>query len=166
MKEAQEKFASSSVTPLPPLPARPVSRQLSQGKNARPARMPRRILPADQIFRSDISEQMSSSTTQSDYMTPNGTSNNASTALTIPSEEPSQTFSLPRQRRVTISLGSPDTPGIRSTIDIESGSPSKRKEKAKSSGDLNSLLRPISSLSTLQHELAKGWDATGIFSNV
>ena len=60
-----------------------------------------------------------------------------------------------RARRATFSSG--PTLGPRdTTVDAFEISPSKRREKARSSGNLNSMLGPISPLSVLQKELEKG----------
>lgn len=152
MKEARENFASSSITPLPPLPARPVSRQPSLSRNPRP-RAQRKILPADQIFRSESSDLLSLSASQSAYTTPDISTNNATTALTIP-EEDSYTVSPPRQRRATITSISPESPDA--SMDVPGGSPSGQDGRKGSTGIVNALHRPISPLSTLQQELEKG----------
>lgn len=157
MKEAQENFASSSIMPLPALPVRPVHRQ-NAPRSGRPARMPRKILAADQIFRIDTSDPTSSSFSPSDYVTPD-TSRNLSEDCTAPGDlSQIPTIDTPRRRRATISSMSPksESKSPNSLNRVTGSSPMKHTEKANSSGDLNKLVRPISPLDELRKQLEKG----------
>ena len=71
VKDTQENFASSSLHALPPLPTRPVGRPVSQLPAIRPARLPRHILPADQIFATNDVSTFSGG--KSEYLTANYT---------------------------------------------------------------------------------------------
>ncbi|THH04511.1 hypothetical protein EW145_g5470 [Phellinidium pouzarii] len=148
VKEAKENFASSSVTPLPPLPVRRASRPAVP----RASRAPRKILAADQIFQTGVSESILPA-----CETTNKTSEGSSTVVvSIPAKEasPVSPASPSRARRATISA----SPGLKTTLtDNIDVSPSRRKEKAKSSGNLN-LVRPISPLYQLQKELERDED--------
>lgn len=154
VEDAQQNFASSSthkLAPLPPLPLAPVSRSASRNLDTnRSSHLPRRILDASQIFTDDTADYTANSTGAF------ATVNTTTTDDAVPSEGPSQ--SLPdiqihtpsRQRRATVSGLSPETP---LNLDLETGSPSKRREKSKSHGNL--FQQHIAPISFLEAELDK-----------
>ena len=95
VKDAQENFASSSIEPLPPLPARPVSHIYSRNPASRPGRAPRKIIPANQIFAQEI-EESSPRRQAITHASPNHT------IATIPSEiYQASTTSTPLSNRQT-----------------------------------------------------------------
>jgi serine/threonine-protein kinase GIN4 len=63
-------------------------------------------------------------------------------------------LSTPRRpRRATVTSRSPEPLKKQVSFDVDTGSPSKRKEKSKSQGN---LLRPIKTIDRLELELQKG----------
>jgi len=166
VEDAKQNFASSSSTqdlPLPPLPL-PLARNASQNRSSR---LPRRVLAASQIFQADENgnvspmDQTMISTANSMYLTPNDTSRGSIGPTPADTKSPSPTrgkshLQLPeihtpsRQRRATVSTRSPEP--TEKAFDIE-GSPSKRKEKSKSHGNLFQM--HIAPISLLEEELNK-----------
>jgi len=77
----------------------------------------------------------------------------------IPSEDANRVTGFlaastpPRPRRATITTRSPAALKEQASFDVDTGSPSKRKEKSKSQGN---LLRPIATIDRLELELQKG----------
>ncbi|KAF7314512.1 Protein kinase domain-containing protein [Mycena kentingensis (nom. inval.)] len=135
VEDARQTFASNEPTPLPSLPAAPLARSPSYRSSSR---LPRRILAASQIF------------TDSPDTTANLSSMNAAANTTVANEEAVQETEVGRpQRRATFSTCLPEEAGD----GIDTGSPSKRKEKSRSHGDL--LERRITSLALLEKEIAK-----------
>ncbi|KAI5123455.1 hypothetical protein M0805_008826 [Coniferiporia weirii] len=153
VREAKENFASSSVTPLPPLPARPVSRPVA----SRPSRGSRKILAVDKIFPADISSPIIPAQEVSSKNAQGG----PSSILPPSSKELSRAdpASPDRSRRATISVSPGRAKKIMPMTSFDK-SPSKRKEKAKSSGNLICMVRPISPLSQLEKELERGEDVS------
>ncbi|KAJ7754129.1 hypothetical protein B0H14DRAFT_3117158 [Mycena olivaceomarginata] len=151
VEDARQNFASSSreVTPLPPLPLAPLSRATSQTRTYRSSRLPRKVLAASQIFAhpADSSQNMSS-------MCAAASSTVANTDI---SEATSPTLARPRtptrQRRATVSARSPEPADASFDIDVETGSPSKRREKSRSHAAL--LERRITPVAQLEIEIAK-----------
>ncbi|KAJ7069621.1 CAMK/CAMKL/MARK protein kinase [Mycena amicta] len=144
VEDARQTFASSSnePTPLPSLPAAPLSRAVSRVHSYRSSsRLPRRVLAASQIF---------TDTPDSSF---NLSSMNAAANTTVANMDLSQDIEIHGrpQRRLTMSARSPELK--EEEQNIETGSPSKRKEKSRSHGDL--LERRIASLDLLEKELAK-----------
>ncbi|KAF7298854.1 Protein kinase domain-containing protein [Mycena indigotica] len=142
VEDARQTFASSSNEPatLPSLPAAPLSRPghvARQPSYRSSSRLPRRILAASQIF------------SDSPDSTFNMSSMDVAANSTVAKEEEPQLPGKP-QRRATMSaeMEAPAT-----TDNIETGSPSRRKEKSRSHGDL--LERRITSIAVLEKELAK-----------
>ncbi|KAI8994232.1 hypothetical protein BD414DRAFT_576788 [Trametes punicea] len=96
--EARQNFAASTSSgPLPPLPLAPVSRRSSSNRSQRTNRVPRRILPANQIFvneyESGVYDRSTASASASPLPSPSflNTMNFADHSLpTIPSEMPSR----------------------------------------------------------------------------
>ncbi|KAF5389193.1 hypothetical protein D9757_003418 [Collybiopsis confluens] len=141
VEDARQTFSSGKENPLPPLPLPPASRSnlsSSQTRSNRSSRLPRRMLAANEIF-SDSGDQ---GTEMSSFVTSVYASPNTSAAPEVPDGVGAtldcvlQTPS--RQRRATVSTGSPD-PVVSGSLDIENSSPSKRKEKSKSHGNLFQL---------------------------
>ncbi|KAF5382497.1 hypothetical protein D9615_003045 [Tricholomella constricta] len=148
VEDARQTFASSStheLTTLPSLPVAPLSR--SHSRTNRSSRLPRKVLAASQIFAHEND--------QSAWDLPNATGtyaihNDTSTDL---AEGRSQ-LQLPeihtpsRKRRATVSICSPEkAPKTPSNLDAEAGSPSKRREKSRSHGNLfQSHIAPVSML--------------------
>jgi hypothetical protein len=174
VKEAQENFASSSVTAIPPLPARPASKPPVRARKVS-YRSTRSILPADQIFQSKpattaCGRPSEISTAPSDPATADNSLVSNDTVITVPeageqtdgSPEPkrseareSLSLSPQKRRRATVS-----TPPRKMDVEEEpslAGSSPKRREKARSQMNLFSASRAISPLSELQKELEKGW---------
>ncbi|KAJ3756239.1 hypothetical protein EV360DRAFT_85137 [Lentinula raphanica] len=118
---------------------------LELNRSNRSSRLPRRVLAANQIFSEsgDQSAEMSSFVT-SVYASPStsGSAGNAGNTNAIPDLSVSQLQTPSRQCRVTVSTRSPDTVvsgPMDSCFDNDHGSPSKRKEKSKSQGNLFQL---------------------------
>jgi hypothetical protein len=151
VEDAQQNFASSSTHYLAPLPPLPLPRSRSASKirdTSRSSRLPRKVLAANQIFTADNTPNSTGTFTADDTTT--------TTDDSVPSEEPSRILpeieihTPSRQRRATVSGLSLETP---LNLDLETGSPSKRREKSKSHGDL--FQRHIAPISFLEAELNK-----------
>ncbi|KAJ7625320.1 hypothetical protein DFH06DRAFT_1304939 [Mycena polygramma] len=129
VEDARQNFASSSREA-------PLSRATSQ--SYRSSRLPRKVLAASQIFAhpGDSSQNMSSMNAAADSYCRERTS-----AHRLASAERQ---SAPR---------SPEPADASFDIDIETGSPSKRKEKSRSHADL--LERRITPIAQLELEIAK-----------
>ncbi|KAG2138634.1 uncharacterized protein EDB93DRAFT_1090613 [Suillus bovinus] len=146
-------FASTSITPPPALPlSPPISRSNSQALNANisrsSSRLPKRMLAANEIFCDDPNAPLSpgrsaladQSNLLSGYMSPDNsgfTQRAGVSTINVLSQTPR------RQRRATISTRSPkadenDMDGL--------GSPSKRREKSRSQGNLDRHIRPVDKL--------------------
>jgi serine/threonine-protein kinase GIN4 len=159
VEDARQKFASTSVTPLPPLPLAPLSRSASQNRNHANSRLPRKALAANQIFADHGPSDQTASFSTSPH-TQQGTRVVASDRPLpqLPSEslDPSAAegalHSPQRTRRATVSTRSPEPINTQDDFDLLTGSPSKRKEKCKSHGN---LVQPISPISKLEFELQK-----------
>jgi len=130
-----------------------VSRSISQTCTSQSSsRFPRKALAANQIF----SDQSASSS--SAFVNVNAPSVDK-TLPAIPPEDANlvtrflATSTPPRPRRATITTRSPQAIKKQASFDIDTGSPSKRKDKSKSQGN---LLRPIQTIERLELELQKG----------
>jgi len=152
-------FASRTITPPPMLPlSPPISRSNSQvhGLNASrsSSRFPRRVLAANEIFCNDPDAPLSPgrspladhSNSFLGHMSPNDTGFPHSAvlpAINVPAH-------TPRKRRATISTRSPKV----DENDIDTlASPSKRREKSRSQGNLDRHIRPMDKL---ELDLARG----------
>ena len=146
VEDARQNFASTSATPLPPLPVAPLSRSVSQTTGGRFSRPPPMALTASQIFAERAGP---SSAGNADSMSPSTLENlcRVTTAIEHNLQTPP-----PRTRRATVSTQSPDPAHPERSLDEGTCSPSKHKEKYRSHGD---LMQPISSLSILELELQK-----------
>ncbi|KAG5653104.1 hypothetical protein H0H81_002251 [Sphagnurus paluster] len=154
VEDARQTFASSStqeLATLPSLPVAPLSRSHSRTGN-RSSRLPRRALAASQIFSAENDQSAL------DLSMVAATDNKLSKE---PTESRAQ-LQLPeihtpsRQRRATVSVcsspeKSPKTPFM--GRDVDDVSPSKRREKSKSHGNLFQL--HIAPVSLLEAELNK-----------
>ncbi|KAI0038637.1 hypothetical protein FA95DRAFT_1684578 [Auriscalpium vulgare] len=173
VEDARQNFASSSVAHLPPLPIAPISRSTSHRTNLRDlsnrsSRLPRKILAASQIFSTDGDGELSPADQSFSFMSSsvlsasqNSTNVNRTrmpehTLPVIPSEEPTRaTMSMEsplRMRRATVMGRSPEKS---LSLDIETGSPSRRKEKSKSQNDLQRAITPVSRLTFELERLAQ-----------
>ena len=167
VEDAKQNFASSSSAqdlPLPPLPL-PLARNASQNRSSR---LPRRVLAASQIFQADENGNVSPmdltmvSTANSTYLTSNDTSGDSISPVALTeSKSPSSVrgksnLQIPeihtpsRQRRATVSTRSPEL--TEQVFDVEV-SPSKRKEKSRSHGNLFEM--HIAPISLLEAELSR-----------
>ncbi|KAF9013205.1 hypothetical protein BDQ17DRAFT_1321088 [Cyathus striatus] len=166
VEDARQNFAAASVQEstlpsLPVPPSRPVSRNASQTtsqpRSNRSSRLPRKVLAASQIFTEEnikaIGDQSFASNATSTYATANttglhdisvynGSTPVRNTQLVVP-----EIHTPSRQRRATVSTGSPEA------AMLFDGSPSKRKEKSKSHGNL--FDQRIARLSLIEAELNK-----------
>lgn len=162
VEETRQNFAyaSTSITPPPALPlSPPISRSNSQGLNANTSRsssrLPKRMLAANEIFCNDPNAPLSpgrsaladQSNLFSGYRSPDDsgfTQRAGVPTINVPAQTPR------RQRRATISTRSPkvdenDMDGL--------GSPSKRREKSRSQGNLDRHIRPVDKL---EFDLTRG----------
>ncbi|KAJ6621778.1 hypothetical protein B0H10DRAFT_2015719 [Mycena sp. CBHHK59/15] len=151
VEDARQNFASSSaeITPLPPLPLAPLSRAASQTRTYRSSRLPRKVLAASQIFADpvDLSQNTTSTRAVANTTVANTDFSEGTSQITTEMRTPT------RQRRATVSARSPEPLDASFDIDIETGSPSKRKEKSKSHADL--LQRRITPIALLELEISK-----------
>lgn len=158
VEDARQNFASASAgAPQPPLPIPPpMSRSSSQAN--RSSRLPRKVLTASQIFSSDGSLDQTGSSFA--FVTAENISRTVDKTLpSIPAEDLNRPLEIlaastpPRPRRATITTRSPEAVKTKASFDLDTGSPSKRKEKSKSYGN---FLRPIQTIDRLELELQKG----------
>ncbi|KAF8158040.1 hypothetical protein B0H34DRAFT_707275 [Crassisporium funariophilum] len=175
VEDAKQNFESSSPQqdiPLPPLPL-PLSRSVSQNRTSR---LPRRVLAASQIFQADENgnispmgdtSMLSATGNNTMFLTANyDTSRGSSGPLSAEAPrsptptEGRSSLQIPEihtpsrqrgQRRATVSTRSPE-PAER-VFSAPEGSPSKRKEKSKSHGNLFQM--HIAPISLLEAELDK-----------
>lgn len=150
VEDARQTFASSStheLATLPSLPVAPLSRSASHNRTNRSSRLPRKVLAASQIFTDDDDRSaFDLSNITGSYATANNTTTEQSegrSLLQLP-----VIYTPSRPRRATVSICSPEkTLQTPPDMDIETGSPSKRREKSKSHGNLFQLhIAPISFL--------------------
>jgi serine/threonine-protein kinase GIN4 len=153
VEDARQKFDSASAgVPHPPLPIPPTFRSSSQNHTAQSSRLPRKALRASQIF-SDQNTSSTSALTRDDA---------PSVDKTLPALPHDDANSVPgilatstpsRPRRATVTSRSPEPLKKQVSFDMDTGSPSRRKEKSRSHGN---LLRPIETVDRLELELQKG----------
>jgi hypothetical protein len=153
-------FASTSIAPPPALPlSPPISRSNSQALNANASRsssrLPKRMLAANEIFCNDPNAPLSpgrsaladQTNSFSGYMSHDnsGFSQRAGVpTINVLAQTPR------RQRRATISTRSPKV----DENDIDGlGSPSRRREKSRSQGNLDRHIRPVDKL---EFDLTRG----------
>jgi serine/threonine-protein kinase GIN4 len=152
VEDAQLNFASTStqqLAPLPPLPLAPISRSVSRNRDLnRASRLPRKVLAASQIFTDDSADYTANS--MGAFATLNTTIDDVASSEG-PSQILPQIHTPSRQRRATVSGRSLEAP---LNLDLETGSPSKRREKSKSHGNL--FQQHIAPISLLEAELNKG----------
>ncbi|KAF9255643.1 hypothetical protein L218DRAFT_314111 [Marasmius fiardii PR-910] len=142
VEDARQSFTNGPAATLPPLPLPPASRPHSN----RTSRLPRRVMAASEIFSDQSLLDSSTADSMTSYVT---------TVCTSPaSEKPTElkAGSLPephvtpsRPRRATVSTSSP---GHVTPFELNE-SPSKRKEKSRSHGNLLHLQRHIAPPSEL-----------------
>ena len=146
------------MTRLPPLPLAPLSRSASQNRGAR---LPRRALAANQIFTPEGAADQSTSFIDS------GENKGSTTERPLPQLPPDASTaggiirSPPRQRRATVSTRSPEPANTENDCDEPLGSPSKRKDRWRSHGN---LAQPISPISRLEFELQRRGFALGLIT--
>ena len=151
VEDARQTFASSSthqLVTLPSLPVAPLSSSISSNQTNRSSRLPRKILAANQIF---ATENDQSSMDVSGVMSPNLSTERSSdgpSRLRVP-----EIHTPSRPRRATVSTCSPEKSLETANPFLETGSPSKRREKSRSHG--NMFQRHIASLSVIEAELNK-----------
>ncbi|KAH0586424.1 hypothetical protein H2248_007659 [Termitomyces sp. 'cryptogamus'] len=141
VEDARQTFASSSsheLKTLPSLPVAPLSH--SQSRTNRSNQLSRKILPVNEIF----DESYNLSTINNSY----GTDTSAEHAPDNPNPMHLLELNTPvRKRRATVSNCSPEISQTPSDLCTDAGSPSKRREKSKSHGNLLQLhIAPISML--------------------
>ncbi|KAG6853053.1 hypothetical protein C0991_007197 [Blastosporella zonata] len=156
VEDARQTFASSStheLKTLPSLPVAPLSR--SQTRSNRSSRLPRKILAASQIFANPNDPSYNLSSVTNSYAT-------ATESSADPAADRSQLqlpeVQTPRKRRATVSICSPEkAPKTLASPQPVTGSPSpsKRREKSKSHGNLNIFQLHIAPISMLDAELNK-----------
>lgn len=125
----------------------------------RTSRLPRKVLAASQIFTSDDSMDQTAGSSFAFVSSVNIAPPVNKTLPAVPAEDSTAPSSFivvstpPRARRATITTRSPEGLKTQASFDLDTGSPSKRKEKSKSQGN---LLRPIQTIERLELELKKG----------
>jgi hypothetical protein len=146
-------FASTSIAPPPALPlSPPISRSNSQALNANASRsssrLPKRMLAANEIFcndpnaplspgRSALADQTNSFSGYMSHDNSGFTQRAGVPTINVLAQTPR------RQRRATISTRSPKV----DENDIDGlGSPSRRREKSRSQGNLDRHIRPVDKL--------------------
>ncbi|KAG8214433.1 hypothetical protein J3R82DRAFT_9456 [Butyriboletus roseoflavus] len=176
VEETRQNFASTSVTSPAPLPLAPMSRSSSQYHGtlntptpatpnnnnsnntldmSRSSRLPRQFLAANEIFAesTDPGAQLSPAPSRGEDPSTSFSYSHApeSSVPVLPSIN--VLMQTPRQRRATISTRSPaQTKTDSAASGFFDGSPSKRREKSKSQGNLN---RHIQDIAKLELELDK-----------
>ena len=175
VEETCQNFASTSVTTPAPLPLAPLSRSSSQYHGtlntpmpgiqnninnnsfnaSRSSRLPRRLLPANEIFAVSTDPDAPLSPAQSRGEDPSTSFSYTHAPESVPGlPSISAIMQTPRRRRATISTRSPAQTTTGPTASgIFDGSPSKRREKSKSQSNLD---RHIQDVSKLESELNRG----------
>ncbi|CDO76701.1 hypothetical protein BN946_scf184975.g10 [Trametes cinnabarina] len=184
--EARQNFAASTTSgPLPPLPVAPISRRSSCNRSTRTNRVPRKILPANQIFVNEYESgvydrsTLSASTSASPLPSPSflNTMNFAEHSLpTIPSELPScvsheqefsRSYAAEGTSRDAVLLSAPETPSRKRRATVVTRSPEmKRKpvsleidvspsKRREKSKSHSELIRPITPIAQLEFELER-----------
>jgi serine/threonine-protein kinase GIN4 len=162
--ETRHNFELSGVNPKAPavLPLPPTSRRPPRPRTVsrRPTRLPRRILPANQIFNTDISPNRTLN--NSSFGHDNSTTTGDVTSSTLfPTDSPPRltagsgavdfpTNPIPspaRPRRNTIASRSPRPSVVGQNCENPAATPSKQKERSRSSG--RHLQTPISPVAAL-----------------
>ncbi|KAI6016227.1 hypothetical protein EDC04DRAFT_543426 [Pisolithus marmoratus] len=159
VEETRQNFASTSIAEPTALPLVPVSRSSSQNNRlrqsqhnisntTRSSRLPRRHLPANQIFAEMTDPSAPLSPAREDrsmsfsYIDAPESSCPVLPTLSVLGQTP------PRQRRATISTRSPaqerNKYGEDDMLDV--GTPSKRREKSRSYGNLDRHIRDVAKL--------------------
>ena len=154
-EQTRQNFAIASPTrqPVSALPIPPPMSRVSSVN--RTSRLPRKILTASQIFSSDGSMDPTAS---SSFAFVEVSPSVDKTLPAIPADDSTASSSFlvvspPKARRATITIRSLEGLKTQDNFDLDTGSPSKRKEKSKSQGN---LLRPIQTIERLELELKKG----------
>ena len=161
VEETRQNFASTSVTQPPALPLAPATRSSSQNQSqsnqlgssqntnanntGRSSRLPRRHIPANQIFAElDTPDAPLSPASQEKSMSFSYIDMPESSCPVLPSL--SVLAQTPRrQRRATISTPSPAPERSRRGDDnvFDAGTPSKKREKSRSIGNLDRHIRDV-----------------------
>lgn len=160
VEETRQNFASTSIVEPTALPLVPVSRSSSQNNRlrqsqhnnnsntTRSSRLPRRHLPANQIFaemtdpNAPLSPARGDQSMSFSYIDAPESSCPVLPTLSVLGQTP------PRQRRATISTRSPAQEKDKSGEDdmLSIGTPSKRREKSRSYGNLDRHIRDVAKL--------------------
>ncbi|KAI6098294.1 hypothetical protein EDD16DRAFT_1527318, partial [Pisolithus croceorrhizus] len=161
VEETRQNFASTSIAEPTALPLVPVSRSSSQNNHlrqsqrnnnnsntTRSSRLPRRHLPANQIFaettdpNAPLSPACGDLSMSFSYIDAPESSCPVLPTLSVLCQTP------PRQRRATISTRSPAEQRNKSGEDdmLSVGTPSKRREKSRSHGNLDRHIRDVAKL--------------------
>ena len=162
VEDARQNFAASISTPLPPLPISPVARhsQIMPGSpenySSRSSRIPRRILPANQIFvddydtnHADQSAVVSLSQEEAPVKRRSVIDLSIPVVLSENSATPQETTEAPttpiqtRVRRATIVTRSPEVDGRRPSLEVDTDT---QREKSKSQHDLGRSITPVNKL--------------------
>ena len=154
-EQTRQNFAIASPT-RQPVSALPIPPPMSRASSVnRTSRLPRKILTASQIFSCDGSMDPTAS---SSFAFVEVSPSVDKTLPAIPADDSTASSSFlvvspPRARRAAITIRSLEGLKTQDNFDLDTGSPSKRKEKSKSQGN---LLRPIQTIERLELELKKG----------
>ncbi|KAK0504145.1 hypothetical protein EDD18DRAFT_1099375 [Armillaria luteobubalina] len=137
--DARQNFFPPPVVSRPGTPKPAPLRPSTQNRSNRSSRLPRRVLPANQIFADDLDHLLPSPTMMS-FVTSGYDVSVEDTSSPVDQEIP-LSYTPTKKRRATVSASSPEA-----SLG-QSGTPSERKEKSRSHADL--LQRHIAPISTI-----------------
>lgn len=143
--DARQNFFPPPVVSRPGTPKPAPLRPSTQNRSNRSSRLPRRVLPANQIFADDLDHLLPSPTMMS-YVTSGYDVSVEDTSSPVDQEIP-LSYTPTKKRRATVSASSPEA-----SLG-QSGTPSERKEKSRSHADL--LQRHIAPISTIDVTLVR-----------
>ncbi|KAK0188110.1 hypothetical protein F5146DRAFT_1062051 [Armillaria mellea] len=137
--DARQNFFPPPVVSPPGTPKPAPLRPSTQNRSNRSSRLPRRVLPANQIFADDPDHLLPSPTTTS-FVTSGYDMSIQDTSSPVDQGLP-LVYTPTKKRRATVSASSPEA-----SLG-QSGSPSERKEKSRSHADLLQMrIAPISTI--------------------